>query len=98
MDWEKASDNSIFVSKVISRKDPITHINTRLVIHDHYVDGKFVGSQAFEDPNKNHSVPDIISILESKGFIEIKLGGCQTDDLPRENSEMYSIRCKKPKQ
>jgi SAM-dependent methyltransferase len=93
--WVKGNDSSIYVSKQISEYDPSTHISRRLQIHDRYINGKFVGSQAYEDPNRNHNVPEIMKKLNSIGFVDVILGGYHTDSPPSENANMFSIRCKK---
>jgi|GEM_PF-1224735 len=96
MDWIKAPDGSIFVSTKISKYDPTTQVTDRLQIHDHYVDGKLVGSQAYEDPNRDHNVLRVIETLKSRGFGDIELGGYHTDEPPSRDTNTFSIRCKKP--
>lgn len=95
--WAKAPDNTIYVSKKISNYDPNTKITTNLQIHDCYVEGKLVGSQAYEDPNKNHNVQHIVKLLAAKGFTTINIAGYNTEEPPDENGNLFSIRCKKPK-
>lgn len=94
--WVKGPDNSIFVSKTISDYDAQTRIIRRLQMHDLYINGKFVGSQAYEDPNRVHNVYQIMDILKLKGFVDIKEGGYHTDNPPNDDADMFSIRCKKP--
>lgn len=95
-DWTKAADQSIYISRKISTYDPTTQITSTLQIHDCYVDGKLVGSQAYDDPNKRHNVEEIVKLLAAKGFEDIKVAGHQTEDPPDENGSLFSIRCKKP--
>ncbi len=95
--WVKAPDNSIYVSRKVRSYDPKTRIATTLQMHDCYVDGKFVGSQAYEDPNREHDPAVIIELLSKIGFIDVKLGGYHTDAPPEKDAEMVSIRCRKPK-
>jgi SAM-dependent methyltransferase len=95
--WVKAPDNSIYVSRKIQSYDPRTGITRTLQIHDRYVYGKFVSSQAYEDPNRNHDPSVVMDLLSKIGFIDIKLGGYHSDDPPASDASMVSIRCKKPK-
>lgn len=95
--WVKSPDGSIFVSRGVSSYDPTTHVTSKLQIHDCYVDGKLAGSQAYEDPNRDHDPKAVMQLLEAQGFTDIRLGGYHTDDPPAENATMVSIRCKKPK-
>ena len=94
--WAKAQDGSIFVSKKISSYDPTTHITSRLQVHDYFVGGKFVGSQAYEDPNRDYDPLEVVRLLKAHGFDDIRLGGYHTEDPPEENASMVSIRCKRP--
>jgi SAM-dependent methyltransferase len=93
--WVKAPDGSIFVSKKISSYDPDTRITDTLQIHDRYVNGEFVGSQAYEDPNREHDTAAIVDILSAIGFVQIQVGGYHTDEASSDGSNMVSIRCKK---
>lgn len=95
-DWVKAPDDSIYVSRKISTYDPVTKITSTLQIHDCYVGGKLVGSQAYDDPNKHHDVEEIIAILASKGFHHIRVAGHHTEAPADEKDRLFSIRCKKP--
>lgn len=94
--WITTSDNTLYVSKKISNYNPVTKITSTLQIHDCYVNGNLVGSQAYDDPNKNHNVEEIVSILTTKGFNTIKVAGYNTENAPDENGTLFSIRCKKP--
>jgi len=94
--WVKASDNSIYVSRAIRSYDPETHITTTLQIHDRYLDGTLVGSQAYEDPNREHDPSTVMNLLSEIGFVDVRLAGYHTEGPPREGSNMVSIRCKKP--
>ncbi|NQU43092.1 hypothetical protein HQ520_07390 [bacterium] len=93
--WVKASDGSIYLSRAIRSYDPQTHISTNLLIHDRYVDGKLVGSQAFEDPNRMYEPPMVMDLLSRAGSIDIRLCEYHTDGPRDENSDMVSIRCRK---
>ncbi len=95
--WLKAPDGSMFVSRKISSYDPATHVTSRLQIHDRYVEGKFAGSQAYEDPNRDYDPLMLMQLLATHGFTDIRLGGYHTDDPPDEDANLVSLRCKKPK-
>jgi hypothetical protein len=69
---------------------------TRLQIHDLYVDGNFVGSQAYQDPNREHDPEEVLRRLAEHGFVDIRLGGYHTDDPPSSEAGMVSIRCRRP--
>jgi SAM-dependent methyltransferase len=94
--WGAAPDGSLYVSKKISSYDPDTHVITRLQIHDLYVDGNFVGSQAYQDPNREHDPEEVLRRLAEHGFVDIRLGGYHTDDPPSSEAGMVSIRCRRP--
>jgi len=94
--WHALPDGSIMVSRKISSYDPATHITTILQIHDRYVEGNFVGSQAYEDPNRDYDPQIVREWLESHGFVDIRLGGHTTDDPPEADARAVSIRCRKP--
>jgi SAM-dependent methyltransferase len=94
--WASFPDGSILVSRTVSSYDPATQVTSRLKIHDRYVQGKFVGSQAFEDPNRDHDPATVVHLLRSHGFADIRVGGYHTDDSPGENATKVSIRCKRP--
>ena len=95
--WLKAPDGSMFVSRKISSYDPATHVTSRLQIHDRYVEGKFAGSQAYEDPNRDYDPLMLMQLLATHGFTDIRLGGYHTDDPPEKDAWLVSMRCKKPK-
>ncbi|MDP6454032.1 MAG: class I SAM-dependent methyltransferase [SAR202 cluster bacterium] len=95
-DWVTAPDGSILVTRKLERYDPETHIRDCLQMHDLYVDGKFVESQAYEDPMRYYDPTVLMDYLAGQGFIDISLGGFLTDAPPEENAAIVSIRCKKP--
>ncbi len=94
--WSTAPDGSIFISRKISSYDPETHITTRLQVHDRYVDGNFVGSQAYQDPNRDYDPETVMAWLKDHGFVDIRLGGYHTDEPPEADAGLVSIRCRKP--
>ncbi len=94
--WTKTSDDVIYVSRKICQYDPVTTVTKTLQIHDRYVGGRLVGSQAYDDPNKSHNVEELVKILASKGFTDINVAGYNTEAAPDEHDTMFSIRCKKP--
>ncbi len=93
--WVKDEDGAIYVSKSIGSYDINSHIIKRLMIHDCYIEGKLVGSQAFEDPNRVHNLKEVVRVLRSKGFIDIRTGGHQSDTVSDCSENIFSIRCKK---
>jgi hypothetical protein len=96
--WTRASDSTLFLTRKISSYDPATGRTARIQVHDLYVDGKFVGSQAYEDPQRDHDPQKTMDILKSFGFIDIQLGGFHTDSPPEPDAYLVSIRCKRPLQ
>jgi SAM-dependent methyltransferase len=95
--WTKAPDGSLYVGRKISSYDPQTGVTDRLQIHDRYVDGTFVGSQAYEDPNRDWDPDLVVAWLEEHGFVGAQLGGYHTDRPPRPAADMVSVRCRKPR-
>ena len=84
------------MSKKLESYNPETRFRASLQIHDHYVGGKFVESQAYEDPMRIYDASMIPKYLEDEGFVDISLGGSLTDAPPDESAEIVSLRCKKP--
>jgi len=94
--WTKVSDSMLFLTRKISSYDSATGRTARVQVHDMYVDGKFVGSQAYEDPQRDHDPQKTMEILKSFGFIDIRLGGYLSDSPPDPDASLVSITCKRP--
>jgi SAM-dependent methyltransferase len=94
--WAAAPDGAIFVGRKISSYDARTGVTKRLQIHDRYVDGAFIGSQAYEDPNRDWDPDLVVQWLKDHGFVDVRLGGYHTDQPPELPAEMVSVRCRKP--
>jgi SAM-dependent methyltransferase len=95
--WRQISDSTLWLSRKISSYDPATGRTERVQVHDLYEDGKFVGSQAYEDPQRDHDPQQLMETLKTLGFTDIRLGGDNTDSPPEPDASLVSIRCKRPR-
>jgi SAM-dependent methyltransferase len=87
----------IIVSRKVFQHDPQTGQRPGVQIHDLYVDGRLVESQAYEDPMTFNNAHAVAALLEEEGFVDVRLGRYQSDE-PMENTvgELVSIRCRRP--
>lgn len=95
-DWAKSPDGAVIAWRRSIKYDPTTHIWNSLFIIEKFIDGSLVETEANERVGRNFTVAEAIQYAKSAGFTNIKATDWLTENPPRKNSPVITVRCYKP--
>ena len=95
--WVKASSGVFITMREKYKYNPNTHVWESLRIHEKFVDGCLVGTEANERYGRNFTVDEAVQYAKSVGFEDIKATNWLTEDPPNKDSHVITIKCRKSK-
>ncbi len=95
--WLGGADGTVIAWRQMRKYDLATQTWEILFIVDKFVDGRLVESEANERTGRCFTVKEAVGFAKSAGFTAIKATDWLTDDPPRKDSHVVTIRCRRPR-
>ncbi|MFB3894688.1 MAG: class I SAM-dependent methyltransferase [bacterium] len=95
-DWKQCNDTLIYTKRYLTEYDSETHIQSRLLIIEKYVNGALVGAEEDLGKLRFYTIDEIAEFLHQAGFKSVKAFDWLSDKKVKPDSDMATIRCIKP--
>ena len=95
-DWKKFDDNLIYSKRYLTEYDPDTHIQSRFLIVEKFVNGSLVGAEENLGRLRYYKIDEISGFLHDAGFKNVIACDWLSDQRVKKDSAMATIRCIKP--
>jgi SAM-dependent methyltransferase len=95
-DWKYVDDNLIYAKRYLTEYDSDTHIQSRLLIIEKYVNGTLVGAEENLGKLRYYKINEIARFLLKAGFKGVKAYDWLSEKKVKPDSDMATIRCIKP--
>jgi SAM-dependent methyltransferase len=95
-DWKQVDDNLIYSKRYLTEYDPDTHIQSRLLIIEKFVNGSLVGAEENLGKLRYYTIDEIAKFLHEAGFINVKAYDWLSEKKVKKDADMATIRCIKP--
>ena len=79
-----------------NKYDAATHLWERLFIVEKFVSGRLVQTEANERWGRYFTADEAVGFAETAGFEEIRASDWLTEDPPGKDSNVVTVRCRKP--
>lgn len=96
--WVKGPDGVVIAWRQRRKYDATTHVWEVLFVVEKFVDGVLVETEANERTGRFFTVEEAVQFARSAGFEDIRATDWLTDEPPREDSAVVTVRCRKPDQ
>ena len=95
-DWICGSNDVIIAWRWHWKHDPVTNIWQGLFVVEKFVEGCLVETEANERWGRTFDLDDALQYARAAGFEDIKAANWLTDDPPDKNSDVVTVRCRRP--
>lgn len=95
-DWVKGSDDIIIAWRRRVRYNPDSHVWDSLFILEKFIGGVLAETEANERVGRYFTIDEAMLYANSAGFEDIRATNWLTEDLPSNDSQVITVRCKKP--
>jgi SAM-dependent methyltransferase len=95
-DWQQADDNLIYSKRFLTEYDPKTHVQSRLLIIEKFVNGSLAGSEENLGKLRFYTIDEISGFLHVAGFKDVKPWDWLSEKKVKKDSYYATFRCIKP--
>jgi hypothetical protein len=92
----KGSDDVLIAWRRKFKYNPVTHVWDSLFIIEKFVGGSLVETEANERVGRYFRIDEALQYANSAGFKDIRATDWLTEDPPKNDSKVITVRCKKP--
>jgi SAM-dependent methyltransferase len=94
-DWVNGPDDVVIAWRRRNKYNAATHVWERLFVIEKFVGGRLIETEANERWGRHFTVDEAVEYAESAGFEDIRATDWLTEDSPREDSRVLTVRCRK---
>ncbi len=94
--WVRGPDDVVIAWRNHNEYVPSSHVWERLFVVEKFIGGELVKTEANERVGRYFTVDEAVQYAKSAGFEEISVTNWLTEDPPSTDSQVITVRCKKP--
>ena len=95
-DWIKGPNDVVIAWRRRFKYNRATHVWESLFIVEKFINGSLIETEANERAGRYFTIGEAVQYASSAGFEDISVTDWLTDDPPRDDSKVITVRCKKP--
>lgn len=95
-DWIQGLDDAVIAWRRRMKYNPTSHVWECLFIVEKFIAGRLVETEANERSGRFFTVDEAVQFARSAGFEDVRATHWLSDEPPRDDSKVVTVRCRRP--